>query len=100
MNLSDIIMEILAMESGLLRSRKMVEGSGANAADACAVYLRDAIAKVELSSRTVLSACAQSQELRGYLSRVRAFASNDPVDAIALRRQIAGRLLASERYTV
>jgi alkylation response protein AidB-like acyl-CoA dehydrogenase len=100
MNLSDIIMEILAMESGLLRSRKMTEGSGANAADACAVYLRDAIAKVELSSRTVLSACAQSQELRGYLSRVRAFASHDPVDAIALRRQIAGRLLASERYTV
>src|SRR6267378_1209300 len=100
MNLSDIIMEILAMESGLLRSRKMVAGSGANAADACAVYLRDAIAKVELSSRTVLSACAQGQELRGYLFRVHSFASHDPVDAIALRRQIAGRLLASERYTV
>jgi hypothetical protein len=100
MNLSDIIMEILAMESGLLRRRKMAEGSGANAADACAVYLRDAIAMVELSSRNVLSACAQSQELRGYLSRVHAFASHDPVDAIALRRQIAGRLLASERYTV
>src|ERR1700694_5514230 len=70
LNISDIIMEILAMESGLLRSRKMAEGSGANAADICAVHLRDAIAKVELSSRTVLSACAQSQELRGYLSRV------------------------------
>jgi alkylation response protein AidB-like acyl-CoA dehydrogenase len=100
MNLSDIIMEILAMESGLLRSRKMAVGSGANAADACAVYLRDAIAKVELSSRTVLSACGQGPELRRYLSRVHAFASHDPVDAIALRHQIAGRLLASERYTV
>src|SRR4030088_1377093 len=98
MSLSDIIMEILTMESSLLRSRKMAEGIGVNAADFCAVYLQDAIAKVELSSRTVLSACAQSQELRGYLSRVRAFASHDPVDAIALRRQIAGRLLASERY--
>ena len=100
MSLSDIIMEILAMESSLLRSHKMAEGSGINAADACSVYLRDAIAKVELSSRTVLSACAQGQELRGYLSRVRAFAGHDPVDAIALRRQIAGRLLASERYAV
>src|SRR3984893_10285718 len=100
MNLSDVIMEILAMESSLLRSRKMPEGSGANAADASAVYLRDAIAKVELSSRTVLSACAQGQELRGYLSRVHAFASHDPVDSIALRRQIAGRVLASGRYTV
>src|ERR1035437_8205952 len=101
MNLSDIIMEVFAMESCLLRSRKLAAaGGGANAADACAVYLRDAITKVELSSRTVLSACAQGDELRRNLSRVRGYASHDPVNAIALRRQIAGRLLASERYTV
>ncbi|HYW37769.1 MAG TPA: acyl-CoA dehydrogenase family protein [Terriglobales bacterium] len=101
MNLSDIIMEVFAMESSLLRSRKLAAaGGGANASDACAVYLRDAITKVELSSRTVLSACAQGDELRRNLSRVRGYASHDPVNAIALRRQIAGRLLASERYTV
>ena len=101
MNLSDIIMEVFAMESSLLRSRKLATaGGGVNAADACAVYLRDAIAKVELSSRTVLSNCAQGNELRPILSRLRAYATHDPVNAIALRRQIAGRLLASERYTV
>src|ERR1035437_1831597 len=101
MNLSDIIMEVFAMESCLLRSRKLAAaGGGANAADACAVYLRDAITKVELSSRTVLSACAQGDELRRNLSRVRGYASHDPVNAIALRRLIAGRLLANERYTV
>ena len=101
MNLSDIIMEVFAMESSLLRSRKLAAaGSGVNAADACAVYLRDAIAKIELSSRTVLSACARGDELRRNLSRVRGYASHDPVNAIALRRQIAGRLLANERYTV
>jgi hypothetical protein len=101
MNLSDIIMEVFAMESSLLRSRKLAAaGSGVNAADACAVFVRDAIARVELSSRTVLSACAQGDELRRNLSRLRGYASHDPVNAIALRRQIAGRLLASERYTV
>jgi alkylation response protein AidB-like acyl-CoA dehydrogenase len=103
MNLSDIIMEVFAMESALLRSRKLTTaggGGGVNAADACAVYLRDAIARAELSSRTVLSACAQGDELRRNLSRLRVYASHDPVNAIALRRQIAGRLLASERYTV
>src|ERR1035437_8319803 len=82
MNLSDIIMEVFAMESCLLRSRKLAAaGGGANAADACAVYLRDAITKVELSSRTVLSACAQGDELRRNLSRVRGYASHDPVNA-------------------
>ena len=101
MNLSDIIMEVFAMESSLLRSRKLAAtGKGANAADACAVYLRDAISRIELSSRTVLSACAQGDELRRNLSRLRNYASHDPVNAIALRRQIAARLLANERYTV
>jgi alkylation response protein AidB-like acyl-CoA dehydrogenase len=101
MNLSDIIMEGFAMESSLLRSRKLAAaGAGVNAADACAVYLRDAILRIELSSRTVLSACDQGEDLRRNLSRLRAYASHDPVNAIALRRQIAGRLLASERYTV
>jgi alkylation response protein AidB-like acyl-CoA dehydrogenase len=101
MNLSDIIMEVFAMESSLLRSRKLAaSGAGVNAADACAVYLRDAIARIELSSRTVLSACDQGEELRRNLSHLRGYASHDPVNAIALRRQIAGRLLASERYTV
>ena len=101
MNLSDIIMEVFAMESSLLRSRKLAAaGGGVNAADVCAVYLRDAIARIELSSRTVLSACAQGDELRRDLSRLRGYATHDPVNAIALRRQIARRLLASERYTV
>ena len=101
MNLSDIIMEVFAMEASLLRSRKLAAaGGGVNAADACAVYLRDAIAKIELSSRTALSACALGDNLRQYLLRVREYASHDPVNAIALRRQIAGRLLANERYLV
>jgi alkylation response protein AidB-like acyl-CoA dehydrogenase len=101
MNLSDIITEVFAMESSLLRSRKLAAaGGGVNAADACALYLRDAILRIELSSRTVLSACDQGEDLRRNLSRLRGYASHDPVNAIALRRQIAGRLLASERYTV
>jgi alkylation response protein AidB-like acyl-CoA dehydrogenase len=101
MNLSDIIMEVFAMESALLRSRKLAaSGTGANAADATAVYLRDAIARTELASRTVLSACAEGDELRRNLSRLCQYATHDPVNAIALRRQIAVRLLANERYTV
>ncbi|MGA7685028.1 MAG: acyl-CoA dehydrogenase family protein [Terriglobales bacterium] len=101
MNISDIIMEVFAMESALLRSRKLTAaGGGLNAADASAVYLRDAIARVELASRTVLSACAEADELRRHLLRVREYANHDPVNAIALRRQIAARVLGNERYTL
>jgi alkylation response protein AidB-like acyl-CoA dehydrogenase len=101
MNMSDIIMEVFAMESSLLRTRKLkAAGGGANAADACAVYLHDAMNKIELASRTVLSACAQGDDLKRNLSRLRAYATHDPVNSIELRRKIAGRLLANERYTV
>jgi alkylation response protein AidB-like acyl-CoA dehydrogenase len=101
MNISDIIMEVFAMESSLLRSRKLpAANGGANAAAACAVYLRDAITKIEQCATTVLSACGESDQLRQNLSRLHRYASHDPVNAIELRRQIARRLLASERYTV
>jgi hypothetical protein len=48
----------------------------------------------------VLSACLQGDELRRHLARVHQYASHDPVNAIALRRQIAARLLVRERYFV
>jgi hypothetical protein len=64
------------------------------------VYLRDSIAKIEFSSKTVLSACAQGEDLRRYLSRVHEYSDHDPVNAIGLRRQIARQLLANERYTI
>ena len=100
MNISDIVMEVLAMESSLLRRRKLAGDRGANAADACTVYLRDALTRIELASRTVISACAEGQEMSQRLAALRTYACYDPVNTIALRRQIAARLLATECYTI
>ncbi len=101
MNLSDIAMEVFAMESGQLRSKKLTaSGKSGNAFDICAVHLRDAIARVEGFSRTVLSACSEGDALRKRLVSVRSYADHMPVNSIALRRQIAARLLSGERYTV
>ncbi len=101
MNLSDITMEVFAMESILLRSQKLASaGAHANSLDICAVYLRDATARIEAFSQTVMSACSEGDVLRQHLAVVRRYADYTPVNSIALRRQIAGRLLSSERYTV
>jgi alkylation response protein AidB-like acyl-CoA dehydrogenase len=101
MNLADITMEVFAMESSLLRSQKLVSaGKKANHLDICAVYLRDATARIETFSRTVLSACSEGDVLRKHLASVRGYADHTPVNSIALRRQIAACLLSSERYTV
>jgi hypothetical protein len=101
MNISDIVMEVFAMESSLLRSRKLAaSGKGTNAANMCAVFLREAMDRVEVSARNVIGACSAGHALRENMATLRGFANYDPLDGVALRRNIAGRLLAAARYTV
>src|ERR1700693_4467801 len=101
MNISDIVMEVFAMESSLLRSRKLAaSGTGTNAADMCAVFLREAMDRVEVSARNVIGACSAGHVLRENMATLRGFANYDPLDGVALRRNIASRLLAAARYTV
>jgi alkylation response protein AidB-like acyl-CoA dehydrogenase len=101
MSIADLMMETFAMESVLLRSRKLASGGkGANAGDMCAVFLRDAMGRIEVSARHVLGGCSEGDALRTNMAVLRRLAKYEPVNAVALRRQIAGRLLARERYGV
>ncbi len=99
MYVADIVMEVFAMESSLLRSRKVAKRTSATlAADVCAVFLRDAMARIEISARNVLGACANQGALRLNMQALRRLAVYDPIDAVAARRKIAARLLEKERY--
>lgn len=100
MSIADIVMEVFAMESSLLRSRKFAPGKGENAADMCAVLLRDALARVETSACNVLGAFLEGAALHSQMVALRRLAECDPVDAVRLRRAIAGCVLARERYVV
>ena len=99
--ISDVAMEAFAMESVTLRSRKLADaGKGALAGEMCRVFVRDAMARIEIGARTALAACSEGDALRTNLSVLRRFTKYEPVDAIALRRLLAGRLLDAERYVV
>jgi alkylation response protein AidB-like acyl-CoA dehydrogenase len=101
MHLSDIIMEVLAMESVLLRSRRLAESrKGANAAEMTSVFSRDAMNRVETSARNVLGACAEGKSLQENMAILRLLANYDPIDSIQLRRNIAARLLTTGFYAV
>lgn len=101
MAVSDMLMEVLAMESSLLRTRKLAAaGKGANAADITAVLLRECMDRVELSCRAILGACLVGEALRRNMSVLRDFATYEPIDVFALRRNIARRVLDTERYAV
>ena len=98
MSLSDLFMETFAMESTLLRCRKLAAAGKTPAGDICAVFLRDAMARIQSASQNVLGACSEGGDLERNMARLRSYASYEPVNAIALRRNIAERLLGSERY--
>ncbi len=99
--ISDISMNVFAMESALLRSQKLTKlGKGENARDMVAVFLREAMETVESAGRTVLAACSDGDALRTNLAVLKRFTKFEPVDSIAARRRIAARLLQADRYAV
>jgi hypothetical protein len=100
MQIADVVMEVFAMESCLLRTRKLGPAKATIAAEMCAVFLRDAMGRVELAARNVAGACLEGDFLRKTMQVLRRFAAYDPPDAIALRRRIASRLIARERYVI
>ena len=96
---ADIIMEAFAMESSLLRLEKNGKSAGP-ASEMCQVLLRDSMARIEISARAILAACAEGDALRSAMAVLRRFAKFEPVNSIALRRSIAGRLLDAGHYVV
>jgi alkylation response protein AidB-like acyl-CoA dehydrogenase len=97
MSLSDLFMETFAMESTLLRCRNLAANGNSAANDICQVCLGDAISRMQAASQNVLSACS-GNDLDGHMNKLKFLTGYRPVNAIALRRNIAERLLGSERY--
>jgi alkylation response protein AidB-like acyl-CoA dehydrogenase len=99
MGLSDIFMETFAMESTLLRCRKLTVSSESAAASAiCSVFLRDAMTRIQATAQTILGGCSTGNDLHRQMAALRNLSEFDPVNAIALRRGIAQELLSRERY--
>jgi alkylation response protein AidB-like acyl-CoA dehydrogenase len=99
--ITDISMNAFGMESALLRARKMAKaGKAENARDMVSVFTREAMETIERAGRSVLAACSEGDVLRTNLAVLKRFTKFEPVDAIATRRRIAGRLLQAERYVV
>jgi alkylation response protein AidB-like acyl-CoA dehydrogenase len=98
MSLSDLFMETFAMESTLLRCRRL-SAAGKHTADAiCSVFLRDAMGRIQAAAQNVLASCSAAGDLEHNMAALRSLAAYTPVDAIALRRGIAEQLLSSEKY--
>jgi alkylation response protein AidB-like acyl-CoA dehydrogenase len=93
--LCDISMQAFAMESVQLRSQKH-----SVAPKMTAVFLQEAMEEVERHARMVLAACAEGDDLRIQLAALKRLTKFEPVNTIALRQEIAQRLLTAQRYVL
>jgi alkylation response protein AidB-like acyl-CoA dehydrogenase len=104
-DLADCIAAIYALESALLRARKLAlpasggsSGAPRIAAAMTSAFADQALATVEQAGRRVLAASAEGDALGIQLSVLRRFARVAPAESIALDRQIARHFLDAGRY--
>lgn len=100
-DLADMIAQVYALESALLRAHKLAAAKKATAEVAAAMtglVADEALALAERAAKRVLAACGRGDELRTQLAILRRLFRVAPADSIALARLVAQHALAAERY--
>ncbi|MEO5936462.1 MAG: acyl-CoA dehydrogenase, partial [Terriglobales bacterium] len=102
--MADMITEVYAMESAVLRAHKLIvkngEASSENAVNMTRVYLATSIDKVESAAKKVLAACAEGDMLRTQMTILRRLFKNEPIDSITLRQKIATKVIEAGKYVM
>ncbi|MBW1771681.1 MAG: acyl-CoA dehydrogenase family protein [Deltaproteobacteria bacterium] len=100
--IADMIIEVFAMESILLRALKKARKDGEEKAQihvaVARVYVNDAFPKIDLMAKQIFAAISEGEELRTQLMALKRLARFTPINAIALRREIADSIIPVARY--
>mgnify|MGYP000064709967 CR=1 FL=1 len=100
--ISDMAIEIYAMESALLRTLKKIQKEGEDKADihiaVTRTYIDDIFPKIELMARRIFAAISEGEELRTQLMGLRKLGRYTPIDTISLRRKIADSTISATHY--
>jgi len=100
--LADVIIEVFAMDSALLRTLKLIQKQGESASALAVamtqVYLSEAMARIEVAARKVLAAAAEGDNLRIQTAILRRLVKHEPTNTIALRQQIAVKVIEAGKY--
>ena len=101
-SISDMVIEIFAMESALLRAMKSMEKIGDEKSQiqkaVVQVYVNDAFDRVKGFAKQAFAAIAEGDTLRTQLSALKNLTRFTPVNTVALRREIADAVIKVGRY--
>ena len=100
-DLADIIAQVFALESSLLRAKKLAtlaKSSADIAADMTRLLAEESMALAEQAVRRVLAACGEGDMLRTQLAILRRLARYTPADSVQLSHKVAQQCILLERY--
>jgi alkylation response protein AidB-like acyl-CoA dehydrogenase len=95
-DLADTIIEVYALESALLRARKLA--GNAFAAASAQIYAAHAASVIEAAALRTLAAVAEGDTLRVQLAILRRLLKHTPANTIQLSRSVARLALDAGRY--
>jgi butyryl-CoA dehydrogenase len=101
--LADLATEVYALESALLRARKLRQSGERGerislAESTTTLYAIPAFEKVTAAAQLVAAAVAEGDTLRTHLAILRRLTRHEPANAVTLSRQIAAAAVAKGRY--
>jgi butyryl-CoA dehydrogenase len=101
--IANMIIEVYAMESAILRAEKIAATQGAEPAKLpiamARIYADKAMSTIELSARKVIAAASEGDMQRTQMTILRRLAKHDQADTIALQRQVARAVIQAGKYT-
>jgi alkylation response protein AidB-like acyl-CoA dehydrogenase len=101
-DLADIITQVYALESALLRARKLAGVGQAAVAQVSAsmtgLLADETMGLAEQAARRVLAACGEGDLLRTQLAILRRLARFTPADAVGMSRTVARHAIQLERF--
>jgi alkylation response protein AidB-like acyl-CoA dehydrogenase len=100
--LANIVMEVYAMESTLLRAQKAAASRGEAATsvmiDAARVFIADAAERLDHEAKRAIAAVVEGDMLTTQMAVLKRFGKRPAVDTIALRRRVAAAVQSQDRY--
>jgi alkylation response protein AidB-like acyl-CoA dehydrogenase len=104
MNIADMLIEVYAIESAMLRTEKLVSQRGEQACahqiDMTVLYLNDAVDRINSAGKNAINSFAEGDEQRVMLMGLKRFTKIAPINTKETRRRIADRIIAENKYIV
>lgn len=100
--MADAVIEIFAMESGILRAQKKIEKDGEDAAKfeiaAAKCYVDETMPKIEYWAKRLICYVEEGDAQKMQMAAVEKLARYQPIDTITLKKEIAERVIDLEAY--